>query len=115
MQLYAAIGAKTALHFWLTCPLGSLRVPHAFQHFRYLPPDSRFQYRNANQFPVSCGLASISWHLIFQRPSSPPGAYQKKGLPFAGADFLPVIAPHNQNGVLLICTFDFEGLGYSII
>jgi hypothetical protein len=48
MQLYATISAKTALHFWLTYALASLRVPRAFQHFRYLPPDSRFQYRNAN-------------------------------------------------------------------
>jgi len=111
MQLYATIGAKTALHFRLTCLLAGLRVANAFQHFRYLPPDSRFQNRNANQFPVGCGLAAISWHLILQRPSSSPGAHQKKSMPFAGTDLLQIVPRQHENCVLLIGALDFERIG----
>ena len=77
MQLYVTLCTKAAARFRLT---RWLRAGHAFEHLLNLPPDSRFQYGNANQFPVGCRLALISRHLIFRHPPTSHGAHQKECL-----------------------------------
>src|SRR5580704_1926088 len=108
MQLSWTIGTKTAVCFWLRCSIWRVRPCDTLQHFRSLPPDPRFQYSNANQFAVSCGLALIAWQLIFRYPSTLESTHQQKCLPFASPDFLQVIARQDESRVLLISPLDFE-------
>ena len=82
LQLHAGIRTKTASTFWLTgSDLYGYRLA-TFKHLLYLLPDSRFQYRNANQLPMSRGPALISRHLILRHPATSDGAPQQECLPF---------------------------------
>jgi hypothetical protein len=113
MQLYATVRAKAEARFFLTAyPLGfNLKACRASKHCLDLPPDSRFQYRNANQFPVCCGLALISENLVFRNPATSHSAHQQQRLQFADVDLLQVLPLENENGVFLIGPLDFERVG----
>src|SRR5215467_9396837 len=102
MQLYVAIRPKTAPRLWL------MRDGDALKHLFNLPAYASFQYRNANQLPVGCGLALIARHLIFRNPPTSDSAHQQECLQFARADLMQVVARQDENRVLLVGPLDFE-------